>query len=51
MEAKAAEIQQEQLADTNIDENNINTEIISLLAEEILCKNEFFDLIKSNARG
>ena len=30
----------------DIDEDNINTEIVGLLAEEILRKTEFFDLFK-----
>ena len=39
------------MADLNVDEDNINTEIVSFLVEEILKKAEFFDLYKENVRG
>ena len=43
---RAFEIQRDQTANLNIDEENINTEIISLLAEEIMSKTDFFDILK-----
>ena len=48
---RALEIYKEQTENLNIDDDNINTEIIGLLAEEILRKNEFYDLFKGNVRG
>ena len=48
---RAKEIQWEQTANIEIDEDDINTEIVGLLAEEILQKTEFFDLLKGNVRG
>ena len=48
---RAKEIQHEQTANLEIDQANINTEIVGLLAEEILKKTEFFDLYKGNVRG
>ena len=48
---RAREIQDENTQHLEIDEDNINTEIIGLLAEEILKKTEFFDLYKGNVRG
>lgn len=47
---RAQQISQEQTQGLGIDPDNINTEIISLLAEEILQKTEFFSLFKGNVR-
>ena len=48
---RAAEIHHEETHGLDIDEENINTEIVGLLAEEILRKTEFFALYKGNVRG
>ena len=48
---RANEIREQETADLGIDKDNINTEIVGLLAEEILKKTEFFDLYKGNVRG
>ena len=39
------------MADVDVDEEDINTEIVAMLAEEILRKTEFFNMYKSNVRG
>ena len=49
--ARAEEIFQDKTFNLGIDEFDINTEIIKLMAGEILQKTEFFDMIKlSNQR-
>ena len=48
---QAHDIVEEQTIALDINENDINTEIVGMLAEEILMKTEFFDLFKGNVRG
>lgn len=48
---QAHDIAEEQTIALDINENDINTEIVGMLAEEILMKTEFFDLFKGNVRG
>ena len=48
---RAREIEEQETAGLDIDEDNVNTEIVTLLAEEILRKTEFFKMYKSNVRG
>ena len=45
---RAEEIFQEKTYNLGIDEFDINTEIIKLMAGEILQKTEFFDMIKKS---
>ena len=48
---RALQIEEQQMHDVEIDEEDINTEIIAMLAEEILRKTEFFNMYKSNVRA
>lgn len=48
---QARELEEQQTAGLDIDEDNVNTEIVTLLADEILQKTEFFKMYKSNVRG
>ena len=48
---RAIEIEQEEVAEINIDQEDVNTEIIAMLADEILRKDEFYKLLKTNVRG
>ena len=48
---RAYEIAHEETDNLNIDGEDINTEIVELMAGEILRKVEFFDMLKETARG
>ena len=48
---RARQIEDEEMASVEIDNGSVNTEIVTMLADEILRKTEFFKMFKSNIRG